>query len=102
LYWRYKANAQRAIRMGDFKALKIGPNTYLYDVVRDPMERANLKRRMPEVYKRLTDAWTAWNAGMLPEVSGSFTYNNAAPEWADHINTPAVDTKAVDDGGPWP
>jgi arylsulfatase A-like enzyme len=102
LYWRYKANAQRAIRMGDYKALKIGANTYLYDVVRDPMERANLKRRMPDVYKRLTDAWMAWNAGMLPEVAGSYTYNNAAPEWADHINTSAVDVRAVDDGGPWP
>jgi arylsulfatase A-like enzyme len=102
LYWRYKANAQRAIRMGDYKALKIGANSYLFNVVEDPMERANLKPRMPEVYKRLTDAWLAWNRGMLPESPDSFTYNNTADEWADRINTPPVDIKAVDDGGPWP
>jgi arylsulfatase A-like enzyme len=102
LYWRYKSNAQRAIRMGDYKALKIGPNSYLFNVVDDPMERANLKLRMPEIYKRLTDAWLAWNRGMLPESPDSFTYNNAADEWADHINTPPVDIKAVDDGGTWP
>jgi arylsulfatase A-like enzyme len=102
LFWRYKANSQRAVRIGDYKALKIGPNTYLYDVVGDPMERANLKRRMPEIYKRLTDAWMAWNAGMLPQVPASFTYDNAADQWSDHIKTPPVDRKAVDDGGPWP
>nr|WP_166178203.1 sulfatase-like hydrolase/transferase [Altererythrobacter segetis] len=102
LYWRYKANAQRAVRMGDYKALKIGGNTYLFNVVDDPMERANLKNRMPEVYRQLTAAWMAWNAGMLPESPQSFTYDNAADEWADRINLTEVDTKAVDDGGPWP
>ncbi len=102
LFWRYKSNAQRAVRMGDYKALKIGPNTFLYDVVEDPMERANLKQLMPGVYKRLTGAWMAWNAGMLPEVPESMTYNNAAAEWSDHINTPAIDPRAVDAGEPWP
>ena len=66
------------------------------------MERANLKHRMPEVHKRLTDAWMAWNAGMLPQVPESYTYNNAGAEWSDHINTPVIDPKAVDAGGPWP
>src|SRR6185503_4978643 len=32
LYWRYKANAQRAVRDGNYKALKIANNTYLFDV----------------------------------------------------------------------
>ena len=77
--------------MGNYKALKIGPNTFLYDVVEDPMERANLKTRMPDVYKRLTDAWMAWNAGMLPQEPGSFTYDNSGDEWSDHILTPALD-----------
>jgi arylsulfatase A-like enzyme len=102
LYWRYKSNAQRAIRMGDYKALKIGPNSFLFNVAEDPMERANLKRRMPEVFKRLTDTWAAWNAGMLAESAASFTYNNEASEWADHIGAAAVDTTAIDDGGAWP
>ena len=45
LFWRYKANAQRAMRDGDFKFLKILDNTFLFNVVEDPMERANLKER---------------------------------------------------------
>ena len=40
LFWRYKANAQRAMRDGDFKFLKILDNTFLFNVVDDPMERA--------------------------------------------------------------
>ncbi len=34
LYWRYKANAQRAIRDGDMKFLKILDNTFLFNVAR--------------------------------------------------------------------
>ena len=48
LYWRYKAYSQRAMRDGDMKWLKIGDDTFL----EDPLERANLKNRQPEVYAR--------------------------------------------------
>src|SRR6202035_4083926 len=50
LFWRYKANAQRAARDGDYKYLKILDNTFLFNVVEDPMERANLKQRHKDVY----------------------------------------------------
>ena len=30
LFWRFKANQQRAVRDGDYKALKIGANGYLF------------------------------------------------------------------------
>jgi arylsulfatase A-like enzyme len=53
LFWRYKANWQRAARDGDYKYLKILDNTFLFNVVEDPMERANLKSREPEMYDRL-------------------------------------------------
>jgi arylsulfatase A-like enzyme len=51
LFWRYHANAQRALRDGDMKLLKINENTFLFNVVADPLERANLKNRQPEVYQ---------------------------------------------------
>ncbi|HET6282249.1 MAG TPA: hypothetical protein VFH73_14890 [Polyangia bacterium] len=57
LYWRYKSNAQRAVRDGDFKFLKILDNTFLFNVVEDPMERANLKARRPDVYDALVAKW---------------------------------------------
>ena len=49
LFWRYKANAQRAVR--DYKFLKILDNTFLFNVVEDPLERANLKERQKDVYR---------------------------------------------------
>jgi arylsulfatase A-like enzyme len=49
LFWRYKYGDQQAARDGDWKYLKILDNTFLFDVVQDPMERANLKERHRDV-----------------------------------------------------
>jgi arylsulfatase A-like enzyme len=94
LFWRYKANAQHAARDGDMKYLKILDNTFLFNVVEDPMERANLKDRERDVYDRLIAEWTAWNASMLPEIDASFTSNFTGDELADHIGTPRTSQKA--------
>ena len=53
LFWRYHFNAQRAMRDGDMKYLKIASNEFLFNVVDDPLERANLKERQPDVFKRM-------------------------------------------------
>jgi arylsulfatase A-like enzyme len=94
LFWRYKANAQRAARDGDYKFLKILENTFLFNVVEDPMERANLKARRKGIYDRLVAEWYAWNAAMLPEVDSSFTDNFTGDRLADHIGTPRTSRKA--------
>ena len=44
------------------KFLKILDNTFLFNVVDDPMERANLKDRQKDVYDRLVAEWLEWNA----------------------------------------
>ncbi len=88
LFWRYKANAQRAVRDGDYKYLKIGANTFLFDVVADPMERANLKNRHLEIYDRLVADWHAWNRTMLPELSASHSDSFTGAQLADHIDAP--------------
>ena len=49
LFWRYKTNAQRATRDGDYKYLKIRDNSFLFDVVADRRERANLWHRRRDV-----------------------------------------------------
>jgi len=85
LYWRYKSNHQRALRDGEYKYLKILDNTYLFDVVSDPLERANLKDRMPELYQRLVNEWRDWNAQMLPELAESSGSGVEGKLQADHI-----------------
>jgi len=85
LFWRYKTNAQQAVRDGDFKYLKIRDNTFLFNVVEDPRERANLKDRMPDLFGRLLARWTEWNRAMLPEIPDSFGDRFTAAQLADHI-----------------
>jgi hypothetical protein len=86
LYWRFKFNQQKAMRDGDMKFLEIAGNQFLFNVVDDPMERANLKARQPDVFRRMVAEHTAWNATMLPEdpasTSGPFAY---ADDIADHF-----------------
>lgn len=85
LFWRYKTNAQRAMRDGDWKYLKIRDNEYLFNIVEDPRERANLKERQRATFARLTAEWAAWNAAMLPEIPDSFGESFTAAGYADHI-----------------
>jgi arylsulfatase A-like enzyme len=94
LFWRYKANAQRAARDGDYKYLKILDNTFLFNVVEDPMERANLKERRRDVYDRITAEWYEWNATMLPEIDESSTDNFTGAQLADHIGSRKTSGKA--------
>lgn len=66
LYWRYKAQSQRALRDGDWKYLKINDNEFLFNVRNDARERANLRHRYPDVFQRLRQQWETWNATQLP------------------------------------
>ncbi len=101
LFWRYKANAQRAARDGDWKILKINENTFLFNVVEDPLERANLRDRRRDIYDRMVVEWNIWDADMLPEVKESFTNAFTAKELADHIGAQPSNA-APDLGHAWP
>ena len=85
LYWRYLNLAQEACRDGDFKYLKILENTFLFNVVEDPLERANLKDRLPEVYARMVAAFRKWDAGMLPLDPKAGTWGFTGAQAADHF-----------------
>jgi arylsulfatase A-like enzyme len=66
LFWRYKANNQRAVRAGNWKYLKIAENEFLFDLTKDPRERADLKEKEPQIFAQLKTQWETWNATMLP------------------------------------
>jgi len=90
-HWRYKAGSQRAIRDGDWKYLRIAGNEFLFDVVEDPRERANLRDRHRDVFDRLKADWEAWNATMLPERPRPAAYGQPGNLLADHygvVNPP--------------
>ena len=83
LYWRYKAQAQRAVRDGDWKYLKINDNEFLFDVAVDQRERANLRERRPEVFDRLRRQWEDWNAGFLQITDDVYTHGVTPDVQAD-------------------
>ncbi len=72
LFWRMKHHDQRAMRQGRWKYLKVGEHEYLFDVVTDERERANLAKRHPEKLAGMRAAWQHWDATMppIPEEAG--------------------------------
>ena len=77
-------NSQSALRDGDIKFLRMGKNTFLFNVAEDPLERVNLNDRQPEIYKRLVAEWDAWNKTMLNDPkSGSVGFTSG--QMVDHF-----------------
>ena len=85
LFWRYKTNAQRAMRDGDFKYLKIRDNTFLFNVVEDPRERANLQDRRRDMVERMVADWTRVERDDAAGNPDSFGETYTAAQLADHI-----------------
>lgn len=83
LYWRYKANAQRAVRDGNWKYLRINDNEFLFDVVDDVRERANLRDKHPDIFERLRRQWDEWDADMLPITDEVYTHGLSPEVQAD-------------------
>ena len=69
LYWRMNHRSQRALRLGDWKYLRVDEHDYLFNIVQDARERANLGVREPERLQTMRQAWEAWNDTMpaIPE-----------------------------------
>ena len=69
LHWRMKHRAQRALRDGAWKYLKVDEHEYLFDLSQDERERANQARRDPARLAAMRDAWLAWDATVpaIPE-----------------------------------
>ena len=90
--------------MADVKYLVLGPeesctgdparragNEFLFDVVKDPRERANLRDRYKDVFDRLKNDWAGWNETMLAERPRPGNYSQPGNLLADHygvVNPP--------------
>jgi len=85
LFWRFAHHDQRAARRGRFKYLEIAGNAFLFDVVADPMERANLKEREPRLFAALRDEWDAWNESMLPPDPDAQTHGFTSHDLAEYF-----------------
>jgi len=66
LYWRTGGGQSFAVRQGNWKLVKIGNRTELYDLEADVGESKDAATGQPEVLKRLESARQAWNRQMIP------------------------------------
>jgi arylsulfatase A-like enzyme len=66
LYWRMKFREQKAMRSGTWKYLSIEGNEFLFDLSRDPRERANMRQREPARLEALKADYSGWQASMPP------------------------------------
>lgn len=83
LFWRYKAQSQRALRDGDLKYLRINDNEFLFNVVDDPRERANLKDRLPHEFARLQALWAELDQRFLPITDEVYSHGISPDVQAD-------------------
>ncbi|ODU11159.1 MAG: twin-arginine translocation pathway signal protein [Rubrivivax sp. SCN 71-131] len=69
LYWRMKHRQQAACVAGPWKYLRVDGHEYLFDVIADARERANLGKRFPERLAAMRASWNAWASTMpaIPE-----------------------------------
>lgn len=64
LFWSNGPN--RAVRHGDWKLIKSGKNTWLFDLANDLGETQNLAQENPDVVERLEAALRKWQDEMQP------------------------------------
>ena len=81
LYWRMNHRGQRALRVGDWKYLRVDGNDYLFNLSQDERERANQAKREPERLLAMQAQWEAWDATMPPipadaQVSVGYSYRD--------------------------
>lgn len=98
LYWRYKACSQRALRDGDLKYFKINDNEFLFNVVEDQRERANLKDKQPQDLERLKKLWYELDSQFLPITDEVFTHGITPDVQADHY-VPQLQKRQLPRGG---
>jgi arylsulfatase A-like enzyme len=64
LFWRMKHRGQRALRLGEFKYLRVDGHDYLFNIRQDQRERANLGNKYPKQLANMRAQWEQWNATM--------------------------------------
>jgi arylsulfatase A-like enzyme len=82
--WRtFQRTRHKALRHGDWKYLHDGKSEHLFNVVRDPGEKHNLKSENPERLEELKNLFRDWEAQMLEPVPV------AAPQQTSDTHTKA-------------
>jgi len=69
VFWRF--GNQIAVRKGNWKLLKIGEASSLYDLSTDIQESTDIKEANPDIFQELTKAYEEWETGLTEEIIAS-------------------------------
>ena len=69
----------------------INDNEFLFDVMQDPLERANLAKRQAAVFRDMKNAWVTWNGTMLPIPPKAYSHGVTPAHQADHYAPKGMD-----------
>jgi arylsulfatase A-like enzyme len=72
LFWR--TLREEAVRRGAWKYLRTGKDELLFDIPKDPGERADLAAYQPEILAQLRGQFRDWNAEMLPRPAAAVSH----------------------------
>jgi arylsulfatase A-like enzyme len=64
LFWKMLYRNQKAMRSGDWKYLSVEGDEFLFNLAKDSRERANYARREPELFLKLKESYSAWEASL--------------------------------------
>ena len=69
LFWRMNHRHQRAMRLGDWKYLKVDEHEYLFNLAVDERERANLAAKETERFESMRKRYLEWESSVpaIPE-----------------------------------
>ena len=82
LYWRMKFREQKAVRSGDWKYLSIEGDEFLFDLARDPRERANIETPRAGAPRRAAEALFGWEASCRrSRRTRTCRWSTARPKW---------------------
>ncbi|MDW8469650.1 MAG: sulfatase-like hydrolase/transferase [Burkholderiales bacterium] len=73
LFWKMRYREQRAMRAGRWKYLAIEGDEFLFDLARDPRERANLARREPARFDAMRARYAEWERSLPEYPDATFT-----------------------------
>ncbi|MBL8552559.1 MAG: sulfatase-like hydrolase/transferase [Hyphomonadaceae bacterium] len=83
LFWRFKANEQRAFRDGDWKYLKIRGFEHLFNLAEDQRERADRKDHEAAIFARMKAEYDAWDATMLAYTEEAYSHDVTKGNYSD-------------------
>ena len=79
------------------KYLRIRQHEFLFELSRDPRERANLAAAQPERLAAMRSQWEQWNAEMLPITPDVYTHWVRGERQADRYGVDAPEAPSRKD-----